>query len=156
MNKYIFKKSHVNLINEAIESLKAFNASYEWLPEGSDWGAGGCRILAEALALLISDENDCHIQAAYLSSKSGPNLFPVPQHVFVRCYLSSYEFIIDYNGVQVRDKFIKNVTTDLFNQKPILGVYEPRLCDQHGIVANDNAVLSTFNYLKDYLLANRF
>lgn len=155
MNKYIFKKSHVELLNQAIGSLKEFNGSYDWLPDGADWGAGGCRILSEALLLLISSENDCHIQVAYLSSRDEQNPLPIPQHVFVRCYLSSYEYYIDYNGVQVRDRFMKNLSLDLMNSKPVIGVYEPLFCDKHEILSNESSVLATYTYLKDYLLKHR-
>jgi len=155
MSKYIFKKSHSQLISESIKSLKDFNGSYEWLPDGSDWGAGGCRILAEALSRLISDENDCLISVSYSSSRHTTSIYPVPQHVYVKCYLSSYECFIDYNGVQDREAFRRNQRRDLNTALPILGVYEPLQCDKHGIEASESSIQSTYEYLRDYLLSHR-
>jgi hypothetical protein len=157
MNKYIFKKSHIDLINEAILALKDFNGSYDWLPVGSDWGAGGCRILAEALYRLISSENNAVIATAHLPSRSAANGIQIPHHIYVRCYLSSYECFIDYNGVQGREAFRRNLRADTCSNSNItvLGSYDPHQCDLHAIEASDPAIESTYAFLKEYLLSHR-
>lgn len=155
MPRYIFKKKHTELLTEAIESLKSHDESYDWIPNGSDWGAGGCRVLAEALSRLISDENSYLISTVYSSIQESTSKSPIPQHVFIRCYLSSFEFFIDYNGVQERDVFLSNVSSELNGRKFFIGVYEPVICAQNGINSDESAIQHTYNFLKGYLLSKR-